>query len=117
MTDPDGGGNSGFDTFTVSGTKITSAINTAGACYSLSNSFSVTDTSTYKVILFFILNSGEAPEVYLEAGSGVISNAVTLVAGVNIVTLIATSTESGFLTIKNTGATNYSTSNIYVFKA
>src|SRR5450759_5798874 len=47
LTDPDVGGTD-YDTFTNSGTKITSAINIGGTAYANSNTLSVANTGVYK---------------------------------------------------------------------
>lgn len=118
MTDPDGGGTSGYDTLTISGIKITSAVNAAGSAATASNVFSVSDTATYKAIFFLTKTSGELPTVGIaDPGVAYKSNIVQTVEGVNICTLVATATGSYSLNIANSGASNWSTSNIYVFKA
>jgi hypothetical protein len=49
--------------------------------------------------------------------SGDISNQVNLAAGLNVITLTATGdAAAGTLRIENSGASNFTTSNIYVFR-
>lgn len=117
MTDPDGRSNE-YDTMTVSGISIASAINAAGGVTVLSNTFSVTNAASYKVITFLTKNSGQLPECLLRYNSdgSALSNAVSLVEGVNVITLVATDTSTGCLGFGNTAACNWSTSNIYCFK-
>lgn len=119
MTDPDGNGHT-YGTFTVSGIAVSSAIATYGGGvtnYSaLSNNMSITSGATYKVITYMTLNSGTAPSIRLDDGSAK-SNTVQLSAGPNVATLVATGTGTYQLNIFVTSAsTNYSLTNIYVFK-
>jgi len=116
MTDPDAIGKD-YDTFTISGIAVTSAINLADAAESRSNEFSVTSGDVVKVITFLTKTSGELPSVALiENGVGEKSNIVQLAEGINIVTLTATATATVSLLINNTTAANFSLSDIYVFK-
>ena len=116
MTDPDGV-LTDYDTFTISGISVTSAINAAGSADARSNTFSVTSGDVVKVITFLTKTSGELPSVALiESGVGERSNKVQLAEGVNIVTLTATATVTVSLNITNTDAANFALSNIYVFK-
>lgn len=116
LTDPSGIGGS-YDTFTCLGTAITSAINIGGGAYELSNIFAVTNLSTYKVITFLTMNSGELPTIsFNDAGSGDKSNAVVMANGLNIITLIATASGNWSLFFQNTNPSDFSTSPIYVFK-
>lgn len=114
VTDPDGGGHT-YDTMTVSGLAISSAINNAGTAGVLSNTMSISTGSTYKVITYLTSNSGELPSVYID-GSGAKSNSAQLVAGVNVITLVATGTGTYNLYFYNSAAANWSTTNIYCFK-
>jgi hypothetical protein len=118
LTDPDSGGTD-YDTHTDALKAFTSLINLAGSAYAKSNSFSVTSGDVIKVLLFVTLTSGQLPDVAIfEVGGGAaaISNVVTLTAGLNIVTLTCTDTHTACLNTSNTGASNLSTSPIYVFK-
>lgn len=116
LTDPDGVGQT-YDTFTVSGTAVTSAINASGVASAYSNTFSVTLADVIKMAVFVTSNSGELPivEIY-ESEGGSISNAESLVAGLNIVTLTITKTATAHLNIHNTGAANFALSSIFLFK-
>ena len=118
ITDPKG--NTGdYDTLTTSGISITSAIKTtAGAKKCDSNTISVADTGIYKLFVFLTLTSGQVPTVGLwDNTSAYISNTSALVAGLNVITLIATATDaSASLRFSNSASGNWSTSNIYLFK-
>jgi predicted secreted protein len=117
ITDP-GGISSSYDTFTTSGTAITSAI-TASTDNCHSNSFSVSIGDVFKFITFLTLNSGQIPTVELNevgGGAALISNVSQLVAGLNIATLTATATKTGSMIIQNTSAANWKTTPIYLFK-
>jgi hypothetical protein len=118
ITDPDAGGTD-YDTLTVSGLTITSAIkSTAGAKFCQSNTLGVTNTHVYKLAVFIKSNSGALPTVGIwDNTSAYISNTSVLVAGLNIVTLTATATDTtASLRFSNTANANWSTGNIYLFK-
>jgi predicted secreted protein len=116
ITDPDGGSNS-YDTMTVSGLAITSAITAAGNCAVTSNVISVATTGVYKFAVFLTV-TGQVPTVGIWDNTGsFISNQVALVAGLNIVTLTATATDaSSSLRIINTSAANWSMGNLSLFR-
>lgn len=108
-----------YDTFTTTGTTITSAINAASTAYANSNAIDLTDEDVIKVLTFLTLTSGEAPyiEFVAAAGGAAVSNQVQLSAGVNMVTLTATATDAtSYLEITNTGASNYALGSTYIFK-
>ncbi len=109
--------NGDYDTFTSSSTSaITSAINAAGAAYANSNAIAVVTDDVFKVITVLTLTSGQVPAIVLD-DSGDISNQANLASGVNVITLTATGdAAAGTLRIENSDASNFSTSNIYVFK-
>jgi predicted secreted protein len=117
ITDPDAGGTD-YDTLTVSGTAITSAINLAGTAYCQSNTISVDNGASYKVAVFVTSNSGQLPTIGIyDNTSAFISNQEALVAGLNLVTLTATSTDaSASLRVTNSAAANFALSSIYMFK-
>lgn len=117
MTDPDGNGTD-YDTFTVSGTAVTSAINAASTAHADSNTLNVTDGDEIKLAVFLTLNSGEAPSVGIwDNTSAYISNEEQLSEGLNLITLTATATDSSAsLRISNTAAANFELSSIYLFK-
>ena len=110
--------NGDYATFTDAAGAITSAISASGSKYAISNEISIADDGVYKCAVFLTLISGEAPLIILtDSTVSNLSNAVTLVAGLNIVTLTATGTDAaGFLKITNTAATNYATSKVYLWK-
>lgn len=117
MTDPDGT-SSNYDTFTISGTAITSGINIADSAIAQSNTFNIANGDVWKVATFLTLNSGQAPYVsLLEVGVGAKSNIVQLSEGLNIATLTATADVTGaVLAIENTAASNFALSTVYVWK-
>lgn len=115
LTDPKGV-STDYETYTTSGVRVTSAINLAGTATTLSTVSAVVNTATYKVVFFLTLNSGQVPSVVItDAGAGK-SNAVAAVAGINVITLVATDTGNYSLQFYNTAAANWSTSNIYWFR-
>lgn len=118
VTDPDGG-TANYDTLTVSGISITSAIDATGSVACLSNAFSVTENDVVKMFVFVTLTSGQLPTVGIwDNVSAFISNTQVLGAGLNVVTFTVTGTvANATLKISNTAATNFATSNIYCFKA
>lgn len=110
--------NDTFETFTNSGTTITSAIETgvSGSAYSTPN-FNVTTGEVFKVITFLTKNSGALPAIRLDSGAGTLSNVVTCVEGLNYATLTATGdSANGKLFFTNAAAANWLTSPIYIFK-
>lgn len=118
ITDPDSGGTD-YDTLSVSGLAITSAIkSTAGTKYCQSNVISVADAGIYKLALFLTSNSGALPTVGIwNNTSAYISNTTALVAGLNIVTLTSTATDaSASLRFSNTGNANWSCGNVSLFR-
>jgi len=116
VTDPDATGTD-YDTLTISGITISSAINLAGAAYAHSNTFSVTNGDVIKVAVFLTSNSGQVPSVEVcQSGGAAISNVESLVAGLNIITLTVTSTQTAHITLRNTAAANWSLSPLYAFK-
>jgi predicted secreted protein len=119
ITDPDGSADFNYDTLTVSGLNITSAIkSSAGEKYCNSNTISVNDTYIYKLAVFLTLNGGTAPTVGIwDNTSAFISNTQVLVDGLNFVTLTATATDaSASLRFRNTANGSWATSPIYFFK-
>lgn len=117
ITDPDAGGTD-YDTTTVYGTSILSAINAAGAANIKSNTFAVTTGDVIKFITFLTKTSGEFPLVIILKSSdeSAVSNQVSLVEGLNFITLTVTSTVTATLVLSNTSASNWKTSPIYLFK-
>jgi len=117
ITDPDANGTD-YDTFTISGTEVTAAVNNDGTAYADSNTLDITDEDIIKVAVFLTLNSDEAPSIGIwDNTSAYISNEEQLDEGLNIVTLTATATDSSSsLRISNTGAANFTLSPIYAFK-
>ena len=117
VTDPDEDFNN-YDTMSLSGTTILSAINVAGNAIVRSNKFSVADGDIIPVSFYLTKTSGQFPTISIhEAGVGAVSNEVVLVAGINSVIL----TVSGYtgvnavFAIYNTAASEFNTSPIYVF--
>ncbi|KKN16558.1 hypothetical protein LCGC14_0974780 [marine sediment metagenome] len=113
-----------YETFTVSGTVIISAINTVGngfAFFDLAGaSFEVKQGDVLTVIFDEVLNSGTAPSVSIldsVLGSAV-SNVVVSANGANIITLIVTAdSNDAKLFFSNSGATNFSTSKVILKRA
>jgi hypothetical protein len=107
-----------YDTFTKTGTLITSAINASSGASALSASFSVSLANKIKIFIFLTQTSGETPTLQIINSVGVgISNSVKLIDGFNLVTFVTTGADaSSKLKISNTAAANFSTSNIYASK-
>jgi len=115
------GDNVGYETLETDGTRVTSAINTAGngVIYSEANNddFDIENDEVITVILFLTLNSGALPGISLTTNdtTSVISNAPTLAEGINVVTLTATqAAEQARIRIFNSANSNFSTSEIWV---
>ena len=108
--------NNGYDTFTVDGVKITSAINTGDAAGAVSNTLTVTKGEFIKVRIDLTLNSGQAPVIFIGVAFYIISNVIQLENGINEVTFeISDSRDDVLLTFLNSEATNYSTGDIEVY--
>ena len=104
----------GYDTFTTSGTSITSAIwdGTGNPVYAESDeSFSVTAGKTYIIYFTLTLNSGEAPIIDF---SGVTCDQVQSASGINSIELTPSTSGTASLYIWNENATNYSTGSIII---
>jgi hypothetical protein len=117
LTDPDDGGTT-YDTLTVLGLAITSAINAAGGAVVQSNTFAVTSGNVVKFITFLTKTSGELPTVSIAKSSdgSLVSNQVSLTEGINLITLTVTDTVTATVSLSNTAAANWKTSSIYLFK-
>lgn len=94
-----------YETFTTSGTIISSAINSAGNGIAYSTAtFAVIKGETYKLIFYCTKTSGTLPTLRLYDG-GDISNIATMTEGLNEITFTATSTKSAaYLIIQNTAS-------------
>lgn len=108
--------NDDFDTFTTSGTAITSAIEAGtDANASSTDVINVSNGDSLLVACNLTLTSGALPTIEMYDGSA-LSNVASFVEGVNIITLTATGdVTDGNLIIRAATATNFSTSPIYVF--
>ena len=117
ITNPETGGYD-YETFDVSGTAITSAINAASSAQANSNTFSVTAGDVIKFITFLTKTSGELPIVGIlkSSDNSAVSNQVSLTEGLNFITLTITDTVTGIMAFINTAAANWKTSPLYLFK-
>lgn len=118
ITDPDANATD-YDTLTISGVSITSAIkSTAGAKKCDSNTLNIVSAGVYKLAVYLTLNSGQAPTVGIwDNTSAYISNTQALVNGLNLITFTATGSDaSASLRFNNSANGNWSTSPIYLFK-
>lgn len=109
--------NSGYETFTASGTTITSAVNSSSSAYMWSNQFAVKKGESIRVIINLTLNSGEAPFINIDdlGGLGDISNNEQLSSGLNEITLTATKASStARVRIYNDNASDFLTSEVIV---
>ena len=112
--------NADYETFVVSGTKVISAIET-GSDGQLSGTLDggVDAAEEITVVFFLTLNSGQLPDIRLVNldGSVFLSDIISSAAGINEITLTTTIASSGAkLFFRNTSASNYSTSEIWVRK-
>lgn len=108
-----------YETFTSTGKQITSAIETGTAGSAVSSNFvGITAGERIKVSLFLILNSGQAPSVFVGTGGSERSDTIQLEAGQNDIYLTISQSEAGncFLYFKNTAAANFSTGDIMVHR-
>lgn len=107
-----------YETFTTSGTVITSAINSAsgGEAYSI-NSFQVINGESYTMIFYATINSGQSPTIRIMGGVSEISNVHTVTNGLNTVTLTVTANyDTAYLVFNNTANTNYSLTELILFE-
>jgi hypothetical protein len=106
--------NASYDTYVTSGARIISAIS-AGAAESLStHTIPITDGVPVYVSVN-VSYSGSAPVVYL-ADALLASNQVNLSNGDNFITLTPTATTDAYIHFAVTGATNFTTSEIFVIQ-
>lgn len=116
-------GGSGYDTFTVSGVIISSAI-TDGTHESFAGSgmaFDVVKGEVITVIFNETLTSGVAPTIRLRKDTMTgtsISNGVVSADGLNEIALTATETAPAYLSLKNENgdASNFSTNDVQVIR-
>jgi len=105
-----------YDTFVDSGTKILSAVTAAGDAGYSSTLGSVANDEEITAVLFLTLNSGELPTIRLSDADGTASNIESLAEGLNAITLTATKATTVNFQVRNTAASNFSTSEILVFR-
>ena len=106
-------GGSPYETFTSSGTTITSAINTTGSGYAISpipgtGGLPLIDGALYKISITITLNSGTAPQVFLGSSgcSGGSDLGVTaLSSGANTKYFTHVSANSTYLCLRNSATT------------
>lgn len=114
MTDPDGIVQA-YDTFTIDGIKVTSAI-TVGYSYAMSNIFSVLEGEIIQVNINLTLNSGQTPSITIADGLTYQSETVQLINGINKISLkINSSSVNATLMFTNQQAANWSTGDIEVY--
>jgi len=109
--------NVNYDTFTVSGTVISSAIDAAGA-YAVSTPYQTFYLGQEITVMFFLTTSGATQPVFsiYSASLGLISNEETAAAGLNELTLTTTrAAEDCYIRITNAGAANFSTTEILIY--
>jgi len=108
-----------YTIFTVYGTVILRAFASGTNQSCISNTFKVTRGEVIQVITYYCLTGGYVSKVYLvnEAISAIKSNEVNFAAGINVIELTATATDTVRIQILNTGTTDFSTSRIVVKRA
>ena len=109
-------GSDSYDTFVDSGTKIISAVTAAGDAAYSNNFGAVANDEEITAVLFLTLKSGELPTIRLSDANGTVSNAESLAEGLNVITLTATKATTVNFQIRNTAASNFSTSEILVIR-
>lgn len=115
MTDPDGIAQA-YDTFTIDGIKVTSAI-TVGYSYAMSNIFSVLEGEIIQVNINLTLNSGQTPSITIADGLTYQSETVQLINGINKISLkINSSSVNATLMFTNQQAANWSTGDIEIYR-
>jgi len=109
--------NGSFDTFTKSGTIISSCIDAGAGAYADSTPVqSVYFGQTISVILYLTTSGATMPSFSVVSTSlGVISNVATAAAGLNELTLITTrAVDDCAIRMQTSGATNFSTTEILI---
>lgn len=113
MTDPNGSGDSGYSTLTISGIQITSAITVSGG-FIMSNPFSVTEGQAIQIRIEVTLNSGQLPSVFM---SSPMAHSVQLSNGINTIQLIPNSSrDDACLVFYNSSGANWSTGDIEIYR-
>ncbi len=109
--------NTSYDTFTISGTTIASAIDSAGAVAQSGNQQAVYLGQVITVMFYLTTTGATTPSFsVVSASAGVISNVATSAAGLNELTLTTTApADDAVIRITNAGAANFSTSEILVY--
>lgn len=112
-----------YETIAISGSSVTSAINTAAnaSFYDDTMNLSIVSGERYRLTFDYVQNSGAAPDILLmlngDAITGSSSNTYTPVAGSNSTVLVATSTGAGReLAVWTNAASNFSMTNISLKK-
>lgn len=112
MTDPNGLGDSGYSTLTISGIQITSAITVSGG-FIMSNPFSVTEGQAIQIRIEVTLNSGQLPSVFMTP----MAHSVQLSNGINTIQLIPNSSrDDACLVFYNSSGANWSTGDIEIYR-
>jgi hypothetical protein len=110
--------NNGYNTFTSTGSAITSAIETGIAGQSDSNAFTLNPGENITVV-FFLTKVGadpnQLPTITLEDAAG--SDTETCIAGLNVLSLTSVIGGSCILFFANSSAGNFTTSEVYVIRA
>lgn len=106
--------NTGYETWTSAGSKVTSAINSTSIALSVSNIIPLKYGEKLKISLNLILNSGDAPMLYLTDSGWTKNDSQLLVDGLNEIELIASWVGDSYLRLYNTTNCNYSTGEIIV---
>ena len=109
--------NASYQTFEADGTKVISAINTAGntSAYGASGAFVCGEVVT--IIFFLTINSGNAPYVLFQdtASGSTITNSTQSAAGVNAIDITFTKASSlARFVLNNNAVGNFSTSEIWI---
>jgi hypothetical protein len=106
-----------YETFISVGTAITSAVNSAGAASAYSaNPFSIIKGKTYTAVFFATLTSGEAPTLDF-TGPGLLSNQVTVTAGLNVITFTTTgNSDVAYLVLNNAANSNFTLTEVLLFE-
>lgn len=107
-----------YETLTVSGTEITSAINTAGSAFASSDDFNLICGESITLIFYVTRNSGTLPNIYLINDGWTAEDNSVIVEGLNVITL--TSTWDGVSRIvfwNNATNVNFYTSEIVCYRS
>lgn len=109
--------NISYNTFVSALTEITSGINTGGFTGATTDTFSIRKGEVIHLITNLTLNSGQVPKIKLYSDGLEISAEYALASGINDISITATGdSEEAYITLYNTGASNFSLTDVQLIR-